>query len=78
MESKPEGFVTMELQVDDARMVSVKWTVPDNPNGNMFFDVFFEGPFYKDIGNVFVEKSFRFKMLYVFYVTVDTYHVNFI
>lgn len=52
-ESQPEGFVTMDLRVDDERTVSVKWTVPEKPNGNMFFDVYFEGLFYADIGNIF-------------------------
>ena len=49
-EAKPEGFVIMELRVEDPRTVSVKWTVPEQPNGNMMFDVYFEGLFYADIG----------------------------
>jgi hypothetical protein len=49
-EAQPEGFVTMDLRVDDARTVSVKWTVPEKPNGNMSFDVFFQGLFYTNPG----------------------------
>ncbi|XP_052767673.1 usherin-like isoform X2 [Mya arenaria] len=49
MESQPEGFVTMEMEVDDARTISVKWTLPEKPNGNMFFDIYVEGMFYNDI-----------------------------
>ena len=51
-ESAPAGFVTIEVRIDDPRTVSVKWTAPEKPNGDMFFNVFFEGLFYKDPGNV--------------------------
>ena len=49
-EAAPVGFVTMEVRIEDPRTVSVKWTAPINPNGDMYFDVFFEGLFYKDPG----------------------------
>jgi hypothetical protein len=63
-ESQPEGFVTMDLRVDDARMVSVKWTVPEKPNGNMFFDVYFDGLFYTDIGNYVIGNTY----IYILYL----------
>ncbi|KAH3846702.1 hypothetical protein DPMN_089004 [Dreissena polymorpha] len=62
MEATPEGFVTMEIQMVDARTVKVKWTMPEKANGDMYFDVYFEGLFYKnktiwDYSTVFGRRS---------------------
>ncbi|XP_053408878.1 usherin-like [Mercenaria mercenaria] len=76
-ESQPEGFVTMDLRVEDARTVSVKWTVPEKPNGNMFFDVYFEGLFYTDIdawdySTIHTRRSLNRSQLYNEWVTITS------
>jgi len=50
MEAKPDGFVTMEAEVTDARSIQVKWTPPIDPNGDLQYDVYFEGTFYRNPG----------------------------
>ena len=49
-ESTPVGFVTMDTRIEDPRTVSVTWTAPEKPNGDMYFDVFFDGLFYRNPG----------------------------
>ena len=49
-ESTPVGFVTMDTRIEDPRTVSVTWTAPESPNGDMYFDVFFDGLFYRNLG----------------------------
>ena len=49
-EAAPVGFVTMDTRIEDPRTVSVMWTAPESPNGDLYFNVFFEGLFYKDPG----------------------------
>lgn len=48
MEAQPEGFVTMAVEVADARTVQVRWTPPVQPNGDMYYDVYFEGLYYRN------------------------------
>ena len=49
-EAPPEGTVVLTASVVDARTVSVYWTRPSQANGQLFFDVYFEGYFYADPG----------------------------
>ena len=49
-EAPPGGTVVLTASVVDARTVSVQWTRPDQGNGLLFFDVYFEGHFYTDPG----------------------------
>lgn len=52
MEAQPEGFVSMQMEVVDARSVDVKWNPPSEPNGDIYYDVYFEGLFYSDPGKM--------------------------
>ncbi len=49
-ESPPEGSIGLDLVVDNSREVSVKWNEVAEANGNISYDVYFEGLFYSDPG----------------------------
>ncbi|XP_076463865.1 usherin-like [Babylonia areolata] len=50
-EAAPEGTLVLTASIKDARTVSVHWTRPSDANGQLFFDVFFQGLFYADPEN---------------------------
>ncbi|XP_055957019.1 usherin-like [Patella vulgata] len=50
-EAAPEGIVTLEVVGLDPRSVNATWTAPEKPNGHLYFDVYFDGIFYKDAAN---------------------------
>ncbi|KAK7487113.1 hypothetical protein BaRGS_00021608, partial [Batillaria attramentaria] len=47
----PQGTVVATARVLDARTVSVRFTSPAQPNGLLYFDIFFQGLFYVDPEN---------------------------
>ena len=52
-EALPEGNISLDLKVDSSREVSVKWNAVAVANGNISYDVYFEGLFYRDPGEKF-------------------------
>ncbi|XP_048258912.1 usherin-like [Haliotis rufescens] len=50
-ESPPAGTVLLDVVVADSRSVNASWTAPASPNGKLYYDVYFEGLFYKDPDN---------------------------
>ncbi|KAK7504941.1 hypothetical protein BaRGS_00003969 [Batillaria attramentaria] len=50
-EEAPQGTVVATARVLDARTVSVRFTSPAQPNGLLYFDIFFQGLFYVDPEN---------------------------
>ncbi len=51
-EKEPEGTVGLEAEVLGPRTVRARWTAPTEPNGNVYYNVYFEGLFYADPGAV--------------------------
>ena len=51
-EAPPEGNVGLDLKVDGARTVSVKWNTVSRANGLVYYHVYFEGFFYADPGTI--------------------------
>ena len=49
-EAEPVGSVGLSAEVQGPRSVRTLWTAPAVPNGQMYYDVFFEGIFYVDPG----------------------------
>ncbi|CAH2254292.1 usherin [Pelobates cultripes] len=45
-ESKPEGVVLVHAVTDGPRGIQMKWQGPERPNGNVTYNVIFEGLFY--------------------------------
>lgn len=50
-ESLPVGFVVLDLRVEGARNVGVKWSAPAITNGRIIYSVSVDGLFYVDPGN---------------------------
>ncbi|BFZ06827.1 hypothetical protein BsWGS_09866 [Bradybaena similaris] len=46
LESAPQGLIVLNATMLDARTVNVTWTLPEQMNGNMTFQVYFTGLFY--------------------------------
>lgn len=49
-EAVPQGYIVMQLKVAGPRYVKVRWDRPEFPNGEMVYNVYFEGLFYTDPG----------------------------
>ncbi|XP_041351149.1 usherin-like [Gigantopelta aegis] len=48
MEFPPRGIVVLSVTVKTPRSVNASWTAPDKPNGKLYYDVYFDGIFYKN------------------------------
>ena len=53
-EAPPEGKVMLQLRVTGQRQVEVKWNRVETPNGNVVYDVYFDGLEYEDPGENFL------------------------
>ncbi|CAH1791583.1 unnamed protein product, partial [Owenia fusiformis] len=51
MEAPPIGTVVLEMRVNGPRSVSVRWNPPSVPNGRVYFDIYFQGLYYRDADN---------------------------
>ncbi len=49
-EAQPVGSVGLSAEVVGPRTVRARWTAPVEPNGQIYFNVYFEGLFYADPG----------------------------
>ena len=54
-ESPPEGSIGLDLVVDNSREVRVKWNNVAEANGNISYDVYFEGLFYRNTGEKYFD-----------------------
>ncbi|XP_073409429.1 usherin [Dendrobates tinctorius] len=50
-ESKPEGNVSVHVNVNGPKDVQLKWKGPERPNGRITYDVIFNGLFYEREGD---------------------------
>ncbi|ESO94175.1 hypothetical protein LOTGIDRAFT_118598, partial [Lottia gigantea] len=48
MEAPPEGLIVLEVVGINSRAVNTSWSAPAKTNGRLFYDVYFEGLYYKD------------------------------
>ena len=72
-EALPLGTIGLDLSVVDGRTVDVKWNALQNPNGRIYYDVYFEGFFYTDPGNAMdVINSFQSSLIYYFPCKTNT------
>ena len=52
-EAKPEGFVGLKAEVVTSRSTKVMWTALERPNGDLTYNVYYDGLHYKDAGTAF-------------------------